>query len=367
MEPSSSSPLILHTDASHSWGGQEIRVLTELREMQRQGFRVGLVAAHGTELVQRAARESIPVYPVAPFSKLNPSSWFEVWNLLRRLRPTVVNTHSSEDSWVAGAMARLVRTPLIIRTRHVQSPISSKVSYLLFPHLILTCSGAITQQLVEDGIPASKTVVVSTGNDVSRFRFSSENRQRIRQRYDINDDTILVGNVGFLRSYKGHPFILKTAVHMPARYRFMLVGDGEDRQALESLARELGVDNRVIFAGHQEEPEAFYSAFDLCFFSSNKAEGISQSLVQSLINGLPVLACRIPSTEEALRPLEHYRLVDYDDVEAACRALESLTPISREDTEGQSRTAAERYGLSPMVHLLLETYRRHGIVPGNAR
>ncbi|MCL2458118.1 MAG: glycosyltransferase [Desulfobulbus sp.] len=359
-------PLIVHTESSRAWGGQEIRILTELREMRALGFRVALVVPADSELARRAAAKGLPVHRLASFNKFSPRSWHELFRLLRTLRPAVVNTHSSEDSWMAGTLARLYcRVPLVIRTRHVLVPVSSVLSYTL-PHVIFTCSGAIADQLTASGIPPAKTVVLSTGNDVNRFLFSPENQQAIRQRYNIGDQEILVGNVGCLRHYKGHRFILKTAATMPEHYRFMIVGGGEGMSGLRAMAHDLGVEERVIFAGHQEEPEHFFSAFDLCFFSSHASEGVSQSLIQSLLNGLPVLACRIPSSMEPLALVEDYRLVDYDDVPAARQGLAELALLPRRDPERMARQhqrIADCYSLENMVRILLATYARHGIHP----
>lgn len=357
-------PLVVHTDWSRAWGGQEIRILTELREMRQLGFRVALIVPHGAELAQRGASEGFPVHTVSSFAKFNLQSWRELHALLREIQPTVINTHSSEDSWMAGALARLCRVPLIIRTRHVLAPISSSLSYKFFPHLIFTCSDAIAQQLVAQGVPADKNVVLSTGVDEERFRFSPENRKNVRNRYGIGENEILVGNVGFLRHYKGHDFIVKTAAAMPAQYRFMIVGGGGELPSLQALTRKLGVEDRMIFAGHHEQPEEFFSAFDLFFFSSYEAEGISQALVQSLLNGLPVLACRIPSTTEPLRHIQDHRLVDYADVAAACQGLMELQTVSRCDRQRlqrQHQIVADLYGLRRMVATLVATYARHGI------
>jgi len=362
--PIEQSPLVVHTDWSRAWGGQEIRTLTELREMRRLGFRVGLIVPVDSELARRATAEGIPVHGVASFAKLDPRSWLALFGIVKALKPTVLNTHSSEDSWMAGAVARLCRVPLIIRTRHVLAPISSALSYNLFPHVIFTCGATIGERMVSQGVASNKIVVLPTGNDEHRFRFSAEHRKRVRKEYGIGEADILVGNVGFLRRLKGHPYILKTVAAMPEPYRVMLVGDGEEGPALHALTRELGIENRVIFTGHQERPEDFLSAFDISFFSSHIEEGVSQALIQSLLNGLPVLACRIPSTMEPLRHIEAYRLVDYDDVPAACQGLADLARLPRRDPERMARqhqSVASRYGLQGMVRKLVATYGRYGI------
>lgn len=363
--PISQKPLVVHTDGSRSWGGQEIRILTELREMRRLGFRVVLIVPADSELARRGEAEGFPVHGVASFAKFSPRSWSQLVRIITAIKPTVLNTHSSEDSWMAGAVGRLCRVPLIIRTRHVLAPICSALSYNLFPHVIFTCSASIADQLIAQGVSSKKTVVLSTGNDAPRFLFSREHRQAIRHKYGIGDEEVLVGNVGFLRHYKGHRFIIKTVAALPANYRCMIVGGGgEELPALQALAHELGVENRVIFTGHQEQPELFFNAFDLFFFASYEAEGVSQALIQSLLNGLPVLACRIPSTMEPLSLVEDYRLVDYDDVPAACRELAALARLPLRDPERMARqhqVIASRYGIEGMVKILVDTYGRHGV------
>jgi glycosyltransferase involved in cell wall biosynthesis len=359
------NPLIIHTDWSRAYGGQEIRILTELREMRKLGFRVALVVPADSELALRAKSECITVYPVPFSSKFDLNSWRQLFRIFKKIQPAVVNTHSSEDSWMAGCVARLCQVPLVIRTRHVLAPISSACSYNLFPQIIFTCSSSIAEQLSAQGVRPHRTVVLPTGIDEKRFQFSRENRQKVRLAYGIGEGEVLVGNVGFLRHYKGHRFIIKTAAAMPANYRFMIVGGGGgELPDLQALTRELGVEDRVIFTGHQEHPEEFFSAFDLCFFSSNEAEGVSQSLIQSLLNGLPVLACKIPSTMEPLSLIEDYRAVDYDDVPSACKGLVELAGLKWRDPERMSlqhRTITERYGLQRMVRILVETYAQFGI------
>ena len=125
MSLSIDSPLILHTEWSRDWGGQEIRTLTELREMRKLGFRCCLMVPEGSELARRGREEGFTVWPVEFTSKFHLASWKKIIQGIRKLRPAIVNTHSSEDTWMAGAVARLLRVPLVIRTRHVLGSVSS--------------------------------------------------------------------------------------------------------------------------------------------------------------------------------------------------------------------------------------------------
>jgi len=357
-------PLIVHSDWSRSWGGQEIRTLTELRAMKAHGFRVGLIVREGAELATRARVEGIPVYFIDFSSKFDVSAWGDLYRLIRRLRPAVINTHSSEDSWMAGCVARLCHVPLVIRTRHVLAPISSSLSYNLFADVIFACSESIGRQLVDQGVSHKKIIVQSTGIDEQRFRFSRQDRQLIRERYQIGTDDILVGNVAFIRHYKGHDFIVRTAAQMPEHFKFMIVGGGDDLPLLQQTIERAGVVDRFILPGHREDPERFFSAMDMIFFSSYEGEGISQSFIQGLLYGLPLLTCRTPSLMEPLAMVEKYRVVDYGDTEDAARKLLELAGDLQCDAariKRQRQVVAQKYGLQTMIRTLISVYEEHGI------
>jgi glycosyltransferase involved in cell wall biosynthesis len=360
-------PLIVHTDWSRSWGGQEIRTLTELREMRALGFRVALIVREGAELALRCGKEGIPVYYIDFSSKFNPVAWLHLVRLFLRLRPAVVNTHSSEDSWMAGCAARVCGIPLIARTRHVLAPISSSLSYNAFPQVIFACSEAIAHQLIEQGVQQQKIVVQSTGIDEERFRFSASDRKAIRQQYQIAEHDILIGNVAFLRHYKGHEFIARTAAALPEHFKFMIVGGGNGRALLEEAIAKAGVQNRFILTGHREDPERFFSAMDMIFFSSYETEGISQSFIQGLLYGLPLLTCRTPSILEPLEFVRNYRLADYGDVAAAKQGLLELSAYAaagrdEEQIQQQRMDIAAKYGLKRMIENIVRIYGEHGVV-----
>ncbi len=358
------APLVVHTDWSRAWGGQEIRTLTELREMKKLGFRVGMIVREDSELARRGLQEDIPVYFIDFSSKFKLSAWKDLFQLIRRLKPAVVNTHSSEDSWMAGCVAKLCRIPLIIKTRHVLAPISSSFSYNIFFDVIFACSESIGTQLVKQGVKSKKIVVQSTGIDEQRFQFSSRDRQEIRSRYNIDDQDILVGNVAFIRHYKGHEFIVRTAATMPENYKFMIVGGGDSRPDLEEDIARAGVEDRFILTGHREDPERFFSAIDIVFFASYETEGISQSFIQGLLYGMPLLTCKTPSLMEPLEHVGTYRTIDYDDVEAAGKGLVELSDCLVRDerkVERQRQAIAGKYGLKTMVETIVRVYGDYGV------
>ena len=223
--------------------------MEELRGMRRYGYATALIAPQHSRIFARAGAEGFAVYPVRFGNKGHLPSWARFFRLIGQLKPDVVNTHSSDDSWMAGFVARVLGVPLIVRTRHVSTPIGSAFSYKAFPHLILTTSQAIRESLIESGIGKERIVAVPTGIDSNRFRFSSSWRKEIREKHGFSEEDIVVGNICVLRSWKGLDFFIETAAQMPPRFKFILVGDGPQRLRLQDKAKGHGAGGSPDFPG----------------------------------------------------------------------------------------------------------------------
>jgi len=358
------APLIIHTECSDGWGGQEIRILEELRGMRRYGCATALIAPQHSRIFSRAQAEGFAVHAVRFGNKGHLPSWARLFKLMTQLKPDVVNTHSSDDSWMAGFVARMLGVPLIIRTRHVSTPIGSAFSYKAFPHLILTTSQAIRESLIACGIDQERIVAVPTGIDSNRFHFSSSWRREIREKHGFSEEDILVGNICVLRSWKGLDFFIDTAARMPPQFKFILVGDGPQRLRLQDKAKGMGLEDRLVFPGHQEAIEKYFSALDLYFFTSYANEGIPQSLLQARGVGLPMVVCRTPSVLEILQGVEDVITVEYGDAPSACGALEKALQIARvpEDRRKYKNDwINSEHSLESMLERIRELYGQSGI------
>lgn len=128
--------------------------------------------------------------------------------------------------------------------------------------------------------------------DTLRFEYSEESRSEIRTKYNIPDDTVVIGHVGSFREAKNHIFLLKTykefvsgAMASNINTMLFLCGDGPLRSQMEDIAISLGIADSVIFAGNQSEVEKYYSAFDIFAFPSIY-EGLPGSVVEAQAAGL---------------------------------------------------------------------------------
>lgn len=139
--------------------------------------------------------------------------------------------------------------------------------------------------------------------------------------------------VGSLKDQKNHPLLLRAFADLPRPdARLMLLGQGDNEAALRALASDLGIADRVIFAGFHPDPSPFYATADL-FVLSSDYEGLPTVLIEALSFGLPVVSTDCPSgPAEILEGGRFGRLVPVGDAPALARAIEDTlaAPVDRE-------------------------------------
>ena len=128
--------------------------------------------------------------------------------------------------------------------------------------------------------------------------------------------------VGTMKAVKNHRLLLRAFARLDRPDALlMFVGDGTGREALLSLARDLGVADRVIFAGFQPDPTPFYKTADLFVLSSNY-EGFGNVIVEALATGTPVVSTDCPSgPAEILENGKWGRLTPVGDADALAEAM----------------------------------------------
>jgi len=138
-------------------------------------------------------------------------------------------------------------------------------------------------------LPPERVRLIPNGIRLDRFAPAGGNLE-LRARLGIPAEALVVGTVGSLRAVKNHARLLEAVAQAGATVRnlhLLLVGDGEERQALESRAAAPDLAGQVCFAGYQEAPASFYQAMDL-FALSSDSEQMPVALLEAMASSLPV-------------------------------------------------------------------------------
>lgn len=357
---------IVHSESSTGWGGQEHRVLAELAGFQRRGSHVWLLAPVESQIFRRARETNVPAAPLPgakwrfPFAVLGTARW------LRRLKPDVVNTHSSRDGWVAGLAARMAGVPFIIRTRHIDVDYPnrwlSRHAFTTLADHVLTTSHRITRHFQEMfDLPDARITTVPTGIDLNAFSPEGE----VADLVSHAEGAPLVGMVSVLRSWKGHATLLEAAARLRAAGfagRFVIVGEGPMRQRIEQQVTDLNLGSVVTLTGHREDVPAVLRALSALVIPSTKHEGVPQIGLQALAVKTPVVGSNVGGIPEVIRPGETGRIVSPENPAALAAAIrETLADAdaTRAMAERGRALVEARYSLEAMLDTLESLYWGH--------
>ncbi len=356
---------ILHTEASAGWGGQELRILTEMQGLRDRGHVLELAAPSTARIAVEAAALGFQVHDV-PLARKNLRGLLAVRKLLAQRAFDVINTHSSTDSWLV-ALINATRTQRVpqVRTRHISAPVPrNRATRWLYDKAcaaVVTTGEKLRTELVEvNGFTHVPIRSVPTG--VDPLRFAPGNAQHAKAERGLSP-IFNIGIVATLRSWKGHRFLVESVAELRAGnlpIQLTVVGDGPQRDALVTQVQDAGLGDCVLFVGHDACPERWLKTMDLFVLPSYANEGVPQALMQAMMSGLPCVTTDVGAIGEIAIEGQTALLVPGRDTNALSAAIRKLYRDSalRESLGIQARKhALDRCTLNKMSDAMEEIFR----------
>lgn len=169
----------------------------------------------------------------------------------------------------------------------------------VYPTVLAACSEHAAEWLFGHEAATNGTVhIIHNAIELDRFSFDVEKRNSIRHNLGINENILLIGQVGRLCTQKNQWFSLKIFSRLLLRNDnaiLVFLGSGDDSVKLQSRAKELGIADKVKFAGIQDDTSLWYSAFDVLLFPSTY-EGLGMACIEAQASDLPIVAStEVPS------------------------------------------------------------------------
>jgi glycosyltransferase involved in cell wall biosynthesis len=194
---------------------------------------------------------------------------------------------------------------------------------------IIANSNAVREWLMKQGLGRYNICVIPNGISLPPLRCSDE-ATRFRSEFNIHPTCPLIAVVGRLVRTKGLEYFLDAAASLTSRFpsaRFLIVGEANVeppyRRELEERARNLNLSGRVIFTGQRNDVPQIMREIDISVLPS-LTESFSNSLLESMANGLPVVATKAGGNPEVVSDGEDGLLVPAADSAALARAITKL-------------------------------------------
>jgi len=229
---------------------------------------------------------------------------------------------------------------------------------------IQATSQRIRSQLIASGFSQGVVQLIPNAVDIHRFRRSDESKQLRR---DLCGTASLVGvYAGRLEPEKGVELLLRAwagAFKGREDVRLVMVGDGRLREGLQALASELGVSDRVCFTGHTDDVSCYLGAADFGLLASYH-EGLSNTLLEYMAAGLPVIGSRVSGTEDFVVDGETgwlFESGDRNQLEDRLRTMAALSISQSREMGGEARRRVAEFAsveaVGSKIIALYDNYR----------
>jgi len=349
-------------------GGAQEHVFGLLTRIDPRRYDVHVVSLSPGSSVRKLAREGIPVAVIdEPDDAIATGA---LAALLTDLRPDVIHNHMYRAELVgtraAIALGEVGRPrPYIVSTVHssrIRSEEDRYVLRLLTPRMdrLIAVSRSIAEKLRHEGRDTAPISLIHNGVDLSRYD-QQEPCCTLREEYDLPADGPIVGVVARLEPEKGHPTLLEAwplVVAAVPDATLLVVGEGSRREALEAMALELGVADRVVFTGRRDDMPAVTAALDVAVLPSYR-EALGLSVLEAMALSRPVVASNVGGIPEMIDDGRTGLLVPPHDAEALAAAIIRLLrdhPLADTLARAGHDLVHQRFCIELMVRAVEDIY-----------
>jgi glycosyltransferase involved in cell wall biosynthesis len=357
-----------------SMGGGQVHVLMLAKYLNRQLFDIRVACEPNGFLADELRKIEVDVLPVKMDNRFRFSTLREVVSLVRRASFNVIHTHGGTAGFwgrVAGIVSG--HRPAFVHTYHGMHYLSKDskcprwfktIDRILLKYtsaVICVCSTDYKQGLMAGIVSKDKAILVPNGIEVQKF-CGPKRREELRAEFDVDESTIVFGNIGRLHVQKGHEYLLQafnSVARLYPKTALWLIGDGELRGELTRLTKAFGLTNKVRFLGDRLDIPDLLAAIDV-FVLPSLWEGQPISLIEAMISRKPVIASSVDGVADILTEGVNGLLVPPKDSQALADVMGKLIEDSalRSDlAEHAHKTVADGYTATSMAAKVGEIYQ----------
>ena len=331
---------VLHVVHSLDYGGLENGLVNLVNGLSRERFRHTIVAlTRASDFRRRITRNDVAVEALGKRPGQDPGAYVRLFGLLRRLRPDIVHTRNY-GTLDCAAVAAVAGVPVRIHGEHgwdVTDPVGERRRYQIARRMagpLITRFVALSREiegwLVQRcGIASRKVVRICNGVDTGRFRPRASAERTVLPPDHFPPEAVVIGSVTRCNAIKDPLNVVRAFCAVRRRaaagldVRLALIGDGPLRaDALGLLAAE-GMERYAWLPGSRDDIPELMADFDL-FALGSLREGISNTILEALASGLPVVATATGGNPELVHPGVNGALVPPGDAVALGDALWQL-------------------------------------------
>lgn len=324
---------VVHLITKLELGGAQVNTIHTYENLDQNEFDTYLISGPGGILTDKIQKKENLFIAHDLVRQLNPvkdlKAFFQLRKIFKKIKPDIIHTHSSKAGILGRTAAFLMRIPVIVHSVHgfSFSPYQSflkRTFYVTAERIVSKMTRHFVFVSNDDiGIARQKKLVrenyslIRSGFPFKKFQKTNENTTALREKYNIKETDFVCGIIAPFKPQKGLFHLIEIAARVAASKKnvlFMITGDGDLREAIETKLKEKGIFDNFRLPGFIFDIENAIDVFDLGV-STALWEGLPQSLIQLRLKKKAVVASDIPGNREVIRENKNGFLVDVENYE----------------------------------------------------
>jgi glycosyltransferase involved in cell wall biosynthesis len=351
-----------------------------MRGMDRRIYEAELACSPGGRLVDLVQSHNMsvrtfnnlvqPLHPVKDLLALMNLIFF-----LKKNRYHIVHTHNSKAGFLGRLAAKFAGVPVIVHTVHGfafhdQEPIWRQNLFRNLERrasrwcdkMIFISQPLIDWALREGVVTEDKAVKIYSGIELDQFGpVTEDTKNRIRSKWKIGHEDVVIGVVSKLWEGKGHAILIKAFKELRKEIkdiRLVIVGEGYIYNELRNLVHMLGLKDSVLFTGFQMDVSEIIATFDVAVLPSF-FEGMGRVLLEAMAMEKPVVASRVGGIPDLVEHGVNGLLVSPGDVLELSNAIKTVVKdkkLAHEMAEKGRKRITEQFSAEAMVQSIEKVY-----------
>jgi len=329
---------ILYLLPSYTLGGTESHIARLIKELKKRDYEPSICFLYKNfDIIERLEREKVDIRCLNMEHILDIRGFFRLWKILKNGNYDIAHSYLFDAN---------IYLPLVARIAGVKTIVTSRRNYddwMRWHHIVVQrimnfftnkifVNSQCVKKLVmkQEGVKDEKVLSIYNSIEKGKFCKSSHEQSVIKEqegaRLGIQGNDMVVTMLGKFKNSKGHGFLLeaaKTVIAEVPGVKFLLLGKGPLQHSMKQKAKELGISDKVIFAGETYAPAHMIAMSDVCVLSSIR-EGFSNALMEYMAAAKAIVVTDVGGNSELIRSNENGLLVPKKDTRALSGAIISL-------------------------------------------
>lgn len=306
---------ILELESSLGFGGQEHRTQRVINGLDKKKFKV----FYGLNKCSKSLLKDID----CEFVEFNLKKVYNIFEIIKickfvkKNKIDIISTHSGKDGIIGAIVGKICKIK-VVRTRHLQLPITSPFTYNLNTKVVGVCQ-AVCDDLIKRGVKKELVTRIYTGIDTNKYtpNFSIN----LKKEFSLSDDTVCIVIVAVLRAAKNHKLLIEAFNELNIENSALfIVGDGPQKENLQNLTKDK---KNIFMLGNRNDVNEFLGSMDILVLPSNM-EAIGGVVLEASSCEVATIASNVGGLGESVCDKKSGLLFENGNKEALKKALKEL-------------------------------------------